>query len=190
MAVQQKIPAYHRPVPISEKLRDWAADTLECIRRNFRTQGIFPVGEVYSGWFEKNAGIRGSSWKSTGAGFDSFYLHSMHASEQLDVGVRNWAVEFVYDYYLKFVEMGVGKGRPIGKVNRTLDASYDMRYMDSWNPSEGSTQRPAIMMEFRFQASRMRRYMAERYKYDAQVIIVSALDGLDVNVGDDGGNTT
>ena len=183
-------PTYHKPIPISKKLELWTKETLEALRRNFRTQGIFPVGEVYGGWFEKNANTKGSTWHSTGAGFDSFYFHVLHASEQFDVGVRDWGVEYVYDYYLKFVDMGVGKDRPIDKVNRRLSATHDVRYMSSWNPSEGSTQRPAIMMEFRYQAARMRRYMANRYKYDAQVLVLNTIDGLDIDIGSSGGDST
>ena len=172
-----------RPMPIGEKLQILAHETLEAIHKNFKTQGIFPEDEVYPGWAAKNAAIKGDSWKSTGAGFDSFYFHILHASEALDVSVRDWAVEFMYNYYLNFVDMGVGKGRPISKVNRTLAADHDIRYMSSWNPSEGSTQRPAIAMEFRHQAERMRRYMANRYKYDAQVMLMNSLDGFEANIG-------
>ena len=183
MATQQNWARLTKPMPIGQKLQIWAHETLEAIHKNFKTQGIFPEEEVYPGWNAKNAAVRGDSWHSTGAGFDSFYFHILHAAEQLDVGVRDWAVDFMYNYYLNFVDMGVGKGRPISKVNRTLAADHDIRYMSSWNPAEGSTQRPAIAMEFRHQAERMRKYMANRYKYDAQVIVINALDGLEINLG-------
>lgn len=175
---------YHKPLPISQKIRLWAEETLQAIEKNFQTQGIFPASEVYTGWFEKNEQQKGSHWYSTGAGFDSFYFHVLHASQDFDVGVRDFAIEFMYNYYLNFVDMGVGKGRPISKVKRTLSADRDIRYMASWNPSEGSTQRPAIAMEFRHQATRMRKYMANRYKYDAQVVVLNVLDGLNINIGD------
>lgn len=183
MAKQLTPVSLTKPMPIGHKLRIWAHETLEAIHKNFKTQGIFPESEVYPGWFDKNSTVYGNSWKSTGAGFDSFYFHILNASEELDVGVRDWAVEFMYNYYLNFVDMGVGKGRPISKVQRTLSADHDIRYMSSWNPSEGSTQRPAIAMEFRHQAERMRKYMANRYKYEAQIGIINVLDGLEVNLG-------
>lgn len=183
MAKQNTSVFLTKPMPIGQKLNIWAHETLEAIHKNFKTQGIFPEGEVYPGWFQKNAAIRGSSWQSTGHGYDSFYFHILHASEMLDVGVRDWAVDFMYNYYLNFVDMGVGRNRPISKVNRTLSADHDLRYMDSWNPKEGSTQRPAIAMEFRHQATRMRNYMANRYKYDVQVMIVNVLDGTEIQLG-------
>lgn len=174
---------FHKPIPIGQKLYLFCHDVLDAIHRNFKTQGIFPEGEVYPGWREKNAAALGTSWKSTGAGFDSFYFHILHATQAMDVGVRDWAVEFMYNAYLDYVDMGVGRGRPIEKVNRTLSADYNIRYMSSWNPQEGSTQRPAIAMEFRHQATRMRNYMANRYKYDSQVIIVRSLDDLKIDIG-------
>lgn len=186
----KKIPSYRkRSVPISEKLKSWTAETLEAIRHNFKVQHIYPAGEVYAGWFQKNDNAPGSSWHSTGSGFTSFYGSILRASQDFDVGVREWAVEFVYDYYLKFVDMGVGRGRTIQMVNRRLSADHEIRYMSSWNPKEGSTQRPAIQMEFRFQTGRMRRYMASRYKYEAQVVVLNAIDGLAIDVGNGGNNT-
>lgn len=183
MANRNNITEYHKPMPISRKLRLWATDTLQAIQKNFKTQGIFPSGEVYAGWFEKNENSSGSSWHSTGAGFDSFYFHILHASEDFDVGVRDWAVEFMYNFYLNFVDMGVGRGRPISKVQRTLSADHDIRYMGGWDAEEGSTQRPAIAMEFRHQQVRMRMYMEQYYKVRAQVLVLNAIDGIQVDIG-------
>lgn len=170
------IPNYHKPIPAGQKLRLLAYDTLEAIARNFKTQGIFPY-EVYKGYMAENAKAKSSSWKSTGAGFDSFYFQLQDAARDSDIGVREARIDFFFDYYLKFVDMGVGKGRPIQKVKRTLSADHDIRYL-AWNSQEGSTQRPAIMMEFRYQANRMMKYFATRYKYDAQAIVISGLEGI------------
>lgn len=171
-----------RPMPISQKLQVWAQETLEALRKNFKTQAIFPAGEVYAGWFTKNEEAGPTQWRSTGEGLDSFYFHVLHASEDFNVGVRDWAIEFMYDYCLNFVDMGVGRDRPIGKVKRSLAADSDIRYMSSWNPKEGSTQRPAIAMEFRHQARRIRNYMAHRYMYDAQVLVINTFDDLKINI--------
>lgn len=170
------IKGYHKPIPAGEKLRLVAYETLEAIYRNFKTQGIFPY-EAYPGYLAENAKAKGNSWKSTGAGFDSFYFQLKDAAQDSDIGVREARMDFFFDYYLKFVDMGVGRGRPIGKVKRTLSADRDIRYM-SWNSEEGSTQRPAIMMEFRHQARRLMKYFANRYQYDAQAIVVSGLEGV------------
>lgn len=172
----------HKPLPIGQKLYLFCHETLDAIHRNFRTQGIFPEDEVYPGYKEKNDAAKGSSWKSTGHGFASFYFHILHASEIAELGVRDFAVEFMYDAYLDFVDMGVGKGRPISKVNRTLNADFNLRYMTSWNPKEGSTQRPAIAMEFRHQAERMRKYMMNRYNYDSQMVVIRSLSDLKIEL--------
>lgn len=163
------IQGYHKPIPVSQKLNAFAHDTLEAILQNCRTQGIFPA-EVYPGYREKNARAGDNSWKSTGASYDSFYFQVMDAT------VHHAQVDFFYDYYLNFVDMGVGRGRPIEKVNRTLAADRDIRYME-WNAQEGSTQRPAIAMEFRHQSTRLQKYFANRYKYDVQCIVVKGLEG-------------
>lgn len=173
------IPEYHKPIPAGRKLRYVAYDTLAAIFRNFKTQGIFPY-EVYPGYLEQNAKAKGSSWKSTGAGFDSFYFQLKDATHDYDIGVREARIDFFFDYYLKFVDMGVGKDRPIGKVKRNLNADHDIRYM-AWNSEEGSTQRPAIMMEFRYQTSRLARYWEKYYKYEGQWIVVSGLEGVTGN---------
>ena len=76
---KQKKPTYHKPIPITEKINLWANETLEAIQKNFKTQGIFPQSEVYAGWFTKNSQAGPTSWQSTGAGFDSFYFHVLHA---------------------------------------------------------------------------------------------------------------
>ena len=187
---KQKKPTYHKPIPITQKIQLWANETLEAIQKNFKTQGIFPSSEVYAGWFTKNSQAGPTSWQSTGAGFDSFYFHVLHAAQDFEVGVRDFAIEFMYNYYLNFVDMGVGRGRPIQKVQRTLSADRDIRYMSSWNPKEGSTQRPAIAMEFRHQATRMRTYMANRYKYDVQVLVLNVFDDLQINIGGGGSGNT
>ena len=85
---------------------------------------------------------------------------------------------------VSFVDMGVGKGRPISKVERRLSADYKIRYME-WDAKQGSTQRPAISMEFRHQTRRMQRYWVNRFKFDAQCVLVFGIEGsLDGNEPD------
>ena len=45
-------------------------------------------------------------------------------------------------------------------------------------------------MEFRHQATRMRTYMANRYKYDAQVLVLNVFDDLQINIGSGGNGNT
>lgn len=160
---------YTRPIPARKKLEYIIQETLEAIENNFETQGIFPY-EVYPGYRKINEEAGTGSWKSTGKGMQSF------RGQILADKVSNSRIDFWYDRHLDFVDMGVGKGRPISKVERTLSADYKIRYME-WNAKEGSTQRPAIAMEFRHQARRMQNYWANRFKYDAQCVLVFGIEG-------------
>lgn len=163
------IVGYTRPIPARQKLEYIIQETLEAIENNFETQGIFPY-EVYPGYRKINEEAGTGSWKSTGKGMQSF------RGQILSDKVSNSRIDFWYDRHLDFVDMGVGKGRPISKVERTLSADYKIRYME-WNAKEGSTQRPAIAMEFRHQARRMQNYWANRFKYDAQCVLVFGIEG-------------
>lgn len=163
------IVGYRKPIPAREKLELIIQDTLEAIENNFEVQGIFPF-EVYPGYREINKQAGTGSWKSTGRGMKSF------SGKVMADRVSNARIDFFYDRHLDFVDMGVGKGLPISTVERRLSADYKIRYME-WNAKEGSTQRPAIAMEFRHQVRRMRNYWANRFKFDAQCILVMGLEG-------------
>lgn len=171
---------FNLPVPVGKKMQLMGWDTLEAIYRNFRTQGIFPY-EAYPGYLAKNTKMeRRKSWSSTGRGFDSFYFQVVDAAggianDMNNISVRSARIDFYYAMYLNFVDMGVGKGRPIEKVNRTLTADHNVRYM-AWDAKDGSTQRPAIAMEFRHQVRRLTSYFANRYKYEAQIGIINAFE--------------
>ena len=118
-----------KPMPIGQKLQIWAHETLEAIHKNFQTQEIFPEGEVYPGWFAKNQAVRGDSWHSTGAGFDSFYFHILQASEVFDVGVRDWAVDFMYNYYT--LNIPLGQWKYDGVVNAIIRDKYRSDEMEA-----------------------------------------------------------
>lgn len=169
-------------ITVSEKLHYWAFDTIEAIRRNFATQNIFPVGEVYPGYKEKNEKVKGNSWKSTGAGYDSFYFHILAAAEGQNFAPPEVAVKFIYNYYLKFVDMGVMKGIPADSVVRSSNAIADRCFFETWDPKTGHTHRPAISMEFEYQTRRLTSYMAHRYEYEAKSAIINAMDGLEIEI--------
>lgn len=170
------------PLPLDEKLHYWAFDVIEAIRRNFKTQGIFPVGEPYPGYKEKNAKVSGKSWKSTGAGYDSFHFEVLSASASQNEVPPDVAVKFFYNYYLKFVDIGVMKGLTADKVSRSSNAIADRCFLESWNPKTGHTHRPAISKEFEYQSHRLASYMSYRYEYEAKSAVVNALDGLEVKI--------
>ena len=173
---------YAEPLPIDEKVHLWAMDTIEAIRKNFSTQGIFPAGEPYSGYKESNSKNQGTRWKSTGAGFDSFYFHVLQASENQNMVPVDVGVKILYNYYLKFVDLGVMKGLKADQVQRSRTAQHDQRYFNEWSPSTGDTMRPAISMEIDYQSARLARYLTRRYEHDAQMVILNAVDGLEIKL--------
>lgn len=151
---------------LDQKLNLFASDTIEALRKNFNTQAIFPF-EVYPGYKAKNSKAKKGSWKSTGAAYDSFYFQVKDATE------TNVRMDFFYNYYLNYVDMGVGAGRKAGDVERDNTASVDLRYT-KWNPKQGKTHRPAISMEFRHLAGRLAMYFKNKYQRDAEFTILNA----------------
>ena len=187
---KSKIDRYLPAPPVAQKLQQWAYETMQKIQLNFVTQGIASAGEVYPGYFAEQA--QQPSPDFTGEGYDSFRFQVNDAAthsfrgEVVNKTVQRARVDFFYHAYLDYVDMGVGRGRPISTVHRTHDADHEARYMQ-WNVEGAthSTQRPAIKMEFRHQAGRLRMYFAARYKYDAQALIISRLDHLNIDLGID-----
>lgn len=151
---------------LDQKMELMAKDTIEALRKNFKTQAIFPF-EVYPGYKAKNSKAKKGSWKSTGAAYDSFYFQVKDATE---TEVR---MDFFYNYYLNFVDIGVGSGRKAGDVMRDNTASVDLRYTN-WNPKQGRTHRPAISMEFRHLSGRLALYFKKRYQREAEFTILNA----------------
>lgn len=174
---------YAELLPISEKLHYWATDTIEAIRKNFTTQGIFPVSEPYSGYKEKNAKeARIGRRHSTGAGYDSFYFHILSASQNQDMVPQDVAVKILYNYYLRFVDMGVMNGLPADRVKKSASAHFDQRYFEIWDPKSGDTMRPAISMEIDHQSRRLGWYLAKQYEAEAQMIVMNNVGSLEIEI--------
>lgn len=157
--------AFDTGMKLDRKMAFWAKDTLDGIRRNFKVQCIFPF-EVYPGYAEKNKKVK-RGWKSTGAAYDSFVAQIRDASED------KLRMDFLYRYYMNYVDIGVGAGLKAGDVERGGVASNTRRYT-KWNHPAGQTHRPAVAMELRHLARRMMRYMARRYEMEGQMAVLKA----------------
>ena len=59
-------------------------------------------------------------------------------------------ISFFFNYYLYFVDMGVGGGQPIERVDRSDKAKYNKLYKH-WDDRGDRQSRPAFAMEFRYQ---------------------------------------
>ena len=161
MAQQSKSP--------QQTLQQMAQESLETIQKNFRTQGIFPF-EVYPGYAAKNRGKEGKpgEWFSTGEGYKSFSFSVPNASDTAA------EIDFFYNAYLDFVDMGVGKGRKWDAVQHNYNARYSQRYT-RWDAASGLTHRPAFAMEFRHLRSRMRNYFEGRLQQEVYVMLFQTL---------------
>ena len=130
-----------------EKMKLMAGDTLGHIHHGFEVQRVFPTGEVYPGWFAKNA-QRLAGWKSTGEGASTMRWQAQFVAGKGDFPSEVHLLYF-FRNYIGFVDYGVGKGRPLSKVQRSKDARRNERYVDAWVPKQGKTHRPIFRKELR-----------------------------------------
>lgn len=155
-----------QPIALDKKLELWAKDTLEAIKANFSTQRVYPF-EPYPQYAEKNK-------RNTD--------HNRHAFDTLFAQVREYAggdsfkIDFFFNYYLYFVDMGVGRAQPISKVSRSRNAQHDQRYAE-WRNKGDRQSRPILNMEFNHQRRRLIRSLESRYAQLGQLYIIHGLEG-------------
>lgn len=132
-----------------EKMKLMAGDTMEHIQHGFDVQKVFPIGEVYPGWFNKNASrIGDKAWKSTGEAAQTMRWQTHFVSGKGDFPSEIHLLYF-FRNYIGFVDYGVGKGRPLDKVQHSKEARRNERYIDAWTPKSGKTHRPIFRKELR-----------------------------------------
>ena len=156
---------------IYEKLQQFGRETIQQLHINMKTQQVWPR-EVYPRYSEINE-IRKKygSWYSTGAGIESFIYEIRNA--RLDSA----RIDFFFNEYLRFADLGVGAGRPAEEVDRSKKARYKKRYTP-WKLKGGHTHRPSLMMEFRHLQRRMGMYAMEKYGYQGQAYIMEGFAEL------------
>lgn len=159
--------------PLHKAISRFHEATLMQVQANLVTQTVFPT-EVYPGYRIINESRKAhGSWYSTGEGARSFTGRVVKAGEIGDV-----VLQYQFNDYLKYAELGVGKDRPVEKVDRSKKANYRRRYVNKWVPRSGRTHRPAIMMELRHLGTRLERYATDFYGYEAQFKIMDLFDGM------------
>ena len=173
MAGQEKKTTFVNPIePLHKAISRFHEATLMQVRANLVTQTVFPT-EIYPGYRIINESRKAhGSWYSTGEGARSFTGRVVKAGEIGDV-----VLQYQFNDYLKYAELGVGKDRPAEKVDRSKKANYRRRYVNKWVPRSGRTHRPAIMMELRHLGTRLERYATDFYGYEAQFKIMDLFDG-------------
>lgn len=150
---------------------EWAMQLIENIRRNFRTQGIFPYMDRAL-WYGDDE--RPNQWQSTGAAFDNLRATVEAASES------RAQVDLFYQKYLDFVDLGVGYHRKAGAVRRSEDYTHYDRYAKQWDAKQGDTQRPVVQIELYNTRRRMLNYFRRYYLYQAPIYIMRQA-GFEVN---------
>lgn len=146
-------------------LTEWAENMLVRIRFNFIKQYVWPYGSPgpYVGYKKKST--------STGAG-----LRSLYAAVYAGANGDTEKITFFFNYYLYFVDMGVGAGQTIDKVDRSANARYNRRYKN-WEKEGDRQSRPVISMELRHQLRRLETLVSAYYGDAIQNGIISTLTG-------------
>ncbi len=151
-------------------------DTLEQIEINLATQQIWPT-EVYPGYRKINEyRKRHKSWYSTGRGAKSFRGRILSAE---DIG--NISIEYKYLNYMRFAELGVGKGVKHKDVERGKNVNYSTRYISMWNRAAGRSHRPSIRSEVNHLATRIERYLLDFYGEQIQAHVVNGFE-MDIDL--------
>ena len=124
----------------------WAQGVVNRLKLNFETQKIFPRG--FPGPYPGSSvqkDKKGNYTGSTGDAFRSIYARVYNAA-----GGNTEKISFFFQYYLYFVDRGVGAEQPITAVDRDAAAKYHARYKN-WSDRGDRQSRPAFAMEFRYQ---------------------------------------
>lgn len=159
--------------PMNTVLQEFVNDALYQLQANMATQAIWPM-EVYHNYSEVNESRKARHrWYSTGEGARSFNGRVLSADRK----GGNVALEFSFNDYLRYADLGVGQGTSAKDVERGKKANYARRYTRSWNRRVGHSQRPAIAMEFRHVQSRMTGYLQDFYGMEVQAMIIPAFEG-------------
>lgn len=151
----------------SEKKLDltyWAEGVVKRIKLNFDTQNIFPYG---------SPGPYPGSPVSSGDAFRGIYAKVYNAA-----GGNTEKISFFFNYYLYFVDMGVGAGQPIEAVDRSEKARYNRKYKD-WDDRGDRQSRPAFAMEFRYQLFKLGTIVSAYYgRLVTNGIVFAITDGI------------
>ena len=163
--------------PIRSVVSDFHKQTLAQLQANFATQKIWPY-EVYPGYSQINEirKMRGE-WYSTGEGIHSLNGSIVHADN------ANVTLEYRFNEYLQYVDIGVGAGRKAGDIERGKNVRFRSRYISRWDRARGSSHRPAIMAELRHLQTRLRDYLVDFWGNEGEVELINSFDGLNVDLG-------
>lgn len=133
----------------------WADNMVKHLKNNFGTQNVWPRGfpGPYIGY--RNTPAAGNS---TSRGMNSIFAAIWSGS-----GGNTEKISFFFNYYLYFVDMGVGAGHPIEDVERSEDARWNKLYK-KWDGEGDRQSRPMLSMELRHQLLRLEIIVSSYYQ--------------------------
>lgn len=136
-------------------LTRWANNMIRQLQANFETQHVWPGGfpGPYIGYRNTPA-----AKKSTGQAYRRMYAKVFNGA-----GGDTKKISFFFNYYLYFVDMGVGAGQPIEDVERSKDARFNQLYQ-IWKEEGDRQSRPVIAMEVRHQLRRLEVLVSSYYQ--------------------------
>lgn len=153
----------------------WAENMKKRLEANFGTQNIWPKGHPgpYIGY--RNTSV--AKHHKDGHALQEFY-----AKVYAGAGGDTEKISFFFNYYLYFVDMGVGAGQDITQVDDSASAKYNKLYK-TWDRQGDRQSRPALMMEFRWQMLRLEAMVTSFYQRFIENGLVSSLDPDNENDG-------
>lgn len=136
-------------------LTRWANNMIRQLQTNFETQHVWPGGfpGPYIGYRNTPA-----AKKSTGQAYRRMYAKVFNGA-----GGDTKKISFFFNYYLYFVDMGVGAEQPIEDVERSKDARFNQLYQ-IWKEEGDRQSRPIIAMEVRHQLRRLEVLVSSYYQ--------------------------
>ena len=124
----------------------WAENMVRRLQMNFERQNVWPRG--FPGPYIGYRNTAGSK-KSTGKGINSFFSKVWSGA-----GGDTEKISFFFNFYLYFVDMGVGAGQHIEAVDRAERANWKKLYK-TWDGEGDRQSRPMLAMEIRHQLLRL-----------------------------------
>lgn len=162
--------------PLNRVIKMFVEEAEAQLMSNISTQFIWPTA-VYKDYPRVNEYRRAhGGWFSTGEGARSISGRVVSANTPGDVTVL-----FEWNEYMDYVDRGVGKGRPIEKVDTDKKAKFRNRYIGVWQPKGGTTHRPAFFMEMRHVERRIWNYLEDFYGWEGVVTTAKGFDNLNFN---------
>lgn len=160
-------------LPFPKIARLFFDQTITQLEVRTMTQRIYPK-EVYNGYSIVNKKRKEMGmWYSTGEGVNSFAGKIIQAGRSGEV-----TMAFEFNDYMRFAEMGVGKGTSYEDVDTAKSARVGTRYIGKWDRKAGKSHRPAIMMELRHLQTRITNYLVDFYGYEGETMLLNTFSDI------------